>query len=105
MTSSVGHGATTQVVLARDSSSATYGNGDGFTLCGSRSYTITPSYPSILSLSSGNTLVLSTDDISEVTAAPISITISASLDDYPWIPAVQSTFTIEIVCQVAQISW
>ena len=44
-------------------------------------------------------------DPAEATTSPISITVSAKLDDYPDIPAAVHTFSIEIVdpCETATI--
>ena len=71
-------GADTQTVLATDTASATYGNLDGFTLCGARTYTISPSTYSFLTIS-GDELTLVSTDPAEATASPISISISATL--------------------------
>ena len=79
--------ATTQTVSATDTASTDYGNKDGFTLCGSRSYTISPSTYSFLS-SVGDVLTLVSTDPAEATVTPLSITISASLDNYPAVPSV-----------------
>ena len=70
--------ADTQTVLARDTASATYGNLDGFTLCGARTYTISPTTYPFLTIS-GNELTLVSTDPTEATASPISISISATL--------------------------
>ena len=80
-------------MLATDSASTTYGNGDGFTLCGSRTYTILPTTYPFLTLS-GDLLTLVSTDPAETTASPISISISATLDDYASIPAVSHSFQI-----------
>ena len=86
MVAYVNQGAVTQTVLATDTASATYGNNDGVTLCGTRSYTISPPTHSFLTLS-GDVLTLQSTDSAEATSSPITITISAVLDDYPAIPA------------------
>ena len=78
--------ADTQTVLATDTASASYGALDGFTLCGPRTYTISPSTYPFLTIS-GDVLTLVSTDPAEATTSPISITISATLDDYPAIPA------------------
>ena len=83
-------------MLALDIASASYGNLDGFTLCGSRSYTISPTSYTYLSLA-GDVLSLESTNTAEKTISPITITISAQLASYPTIPAVQQTFTIEIL--------
>ena len=70
--------AETQTVLATDTASTSYGNGDGFTLCGPRTYSISPGTYSFLTLS-GDVLTLASTDPTEATHSPISITISASL--------------------------
>ena len=88
--------ADTQTVLAKDTASGSYGNLDGFTLCGSRSYSISPTSYSFLSLA-GDVLSLVSTNPAEKTTSPITITISAQLDSYPTIPAVQQTFTIQIL--------
>lgn len=74
-------GAQMQVVVAKDTSSTAYGNGDGFTLCGPRSYSIVPANLSFLTLE-GNTLKLESADVNDHTASPITITLSATLDNY-----------------------
>ena len=82
-------------MLATDTASATYGSGDGVTFCGARSYTISPTTYSFLSLT-GDVLSLASTNPAEKTTSPITITISAQLVSYPTI-AVQQMFTIEIV--------
>ena len=82
MVAYVNQGAVTQTVLATDTASATYGNNDGMTLCGTRLYTILPTTHSFLTLS-GDVLTLQSTDPSEATTSPIIITIEAVLDDYP----------------------
>ena len=82
-------------MLATDSASTSYGLGDGFTFCGTRSYTITPTTYSFLTIS-GDVLTLVSTNPAEVTAGPVSIAISATLDNYPSIAAASQPFTIEI---------
>lgn len=54
MVAFVNTGPEVQTVLATDSSSTAYGNGDGVTLCGARTYTITTAtIPPTLSLDPG----------------------------------------------------
>ena len=89
-------GAETQVVLAKDTSSTTYGNNDGQTLCGPRSYSFSPTTHSFLSLA-GDTLTLVSTDPSEHTTIPITITMSVTLDNYSMIPAATQTFTIQVI--------
>ena len=86
-------GAETQVVLAKDTSSTTYGNNDGQTLCGPRSYSFSPTTHSFLSLT-GDTLTLVSTDPSENTTSPITITMSVTLDNYSMVPAATQTFTV-----------
>ena len=82
-------------MLATDTASATYGNLDGFTLCGARTYIILPTtYPFITI--SGDDLTLVSTDPAEETSAPLTITIVATLDNYP--VAAFGTFSVEIVC-------
>ena len=101
----VNQGTETQTVLAKDSASTTYGTMDGFSLCGPRSYSISPTTHSFLSLL-GDTLTLQSTDPSEATASPITITIESNLDDYPAVPAAVETFVIEIIdlCETATIA-
>ena len=68
-------------MLAKDSASSAYGNGDGFTLCGTRTYTISPTTYPLLTIS-GDVLALVSTDPAEATSSPIAITISATLDNY-----------------------
>ena len=89
-------GAETQVVLAKDTSSTSYGNNDGQTLCGPRTYSISPTTHSFLSLA-GDTITLVSTDPSEHTASPITITISVTLDSYPMVSAATQTFTIQVI--------
>ena len=86
-------GAQTQVVLAKDTSSTTYGNNDGQTLCGPRSYSISPTTHSFLSLV-GDTLTLVSIDPSEHTSSPIVITMRVTLDNYSMVSADTQAFTI-----------
>ena len=99
-------GSDTQTVLSTDTASATNGNLDGVTLCGPRTYTITPATYSFLDLS-GDTLTLQSTDTSETSATPITITISATLDNYAAITAVSQTFTIQILdhCDATTLSF
>ena len=60
--------------------------------CGPRTYSISPSSPSVLGLS-GDTLTLVSIDPAEATTGPITITITADLVNYPW---VTSTFNFAI---------
>ena len=83
--------ADSQTVLATDSASLTYGTMDGVSLCGTRSYSISPTTHSFLTLS-GDTLTLQSTDPSEITFVPITITISATLDSYPAIIAAVQNF-------------
>ena len=53
----VGEGAITQTIVATDIDSLNYGNMDGTTLCGPRSYTISPASYSFLDLTT-DTLTL-----------------------------------------------
>ena len=88
--------AVTQTVLAKNVVSTTYGNNDGVTFCGTRSYSISPAIHSFLTLY-GDTLTLQSTNSAEATTSPITITISAKLDDYPDIPAAVDTFSIELL--------
>ena len=92
----VGQGAVTQTTLATDTESLTNGNMDGVTLCGPRSYSISPTSYSFLDLTT-DTLTLQSVDPAEATSSPIIITVSATLDNYPLITASSQTFTIEII--------
>ena len=83
-------------MLATDSASTTYGNGDGVTLCGARRYTISPTTYPFLSIT-GDVLTLVSTDPSEATASPITITLSATLDNYPSILDAVQTLSIEIL--------
>ena len=102
----VNQGAVIQTVLAKDTASTTYGNNDGVTLCGTRSYSISPTTHSFLTLS-GDTLTLQSVDPAEATTSPITITISATLDSYTSIPAAVQTFYIEIMdhCDTTTLSF
>ena len=83
-------------MLAKDTASTNYGNNDGVSFCGFRSYSISPTTHSFLTLS-GDVLTLQSNDRLEATTSPITITISAKLDDYPDIPAAVDTFSIELL--------
>ena len=98
--------AVTQTVIAKDTASTSYGTMDGVTLCGPRSYSISPTTHSFLTLS-GDVLTLESTDPAEATASPLTITISANLDSYPDIPAVVQTFDIEILnrCDTTTLSF
>ena len=102
----VNQAADTQTVLATDTASYTYGNADGFTLCGPRTYSIAPSSYTFLSIT-GDVLTLQSTDPAEATASPITITISAELDSYPSVSAAVQTFTIEILdhCDTTTLSF
>ena len=91
MLANVNHGAETQTVIATDTASTSYGTLDGVSFCGPRSYSIAPSGYTFLSIS-GDVLTLQSTDPAEATTSPITITISAKLDDYPDIPAAVHTF-------------
>ena len=82
-------------MIAEDLASTTYGAMDGITLCGPRSYTVTPASLIFLDLTA-NTLTLLSTDPTEATS-PLSITITATLVNYPLVPAATSTFTVEVV--------
>ena len=74
-----------------------YGNMDGFTKCGTRTYTLSPSF-SWLTLV-GDTLTLQSDVNSAVQE---TITLTVTLDSYPSI-AESTTFIAEIICKVNSI--
>ena len=82
-------------MIAVDSASTTYGLMDGTTLCGPRTYSIGPTSYSFFSLSVDILTLISTDPI-EATS-PLSITITATLDNYPLVSVATSTFTVELV--------
>lgn len=86
-----------QQVLATDSSGLSHGNGDGYTLCGPRHYEIvSPTAFPFLSLEDDK-LVLVSSDTSEHMETPETITIMASLVDYPSIAPVSQDFTIQLI--------
>ena len=87
----VNQAADTQTVIATDTASKTYGNSNGVNFCGPRTYSIVPSSYSFLSLV-GGALTLQSTDPAEATTSPITITISATLDNYTAIPAAVQTF-------------
>ena len=93
-------------MLATDSASTTYGNGDGFTFCGPRTYAILPTTYPFLTIS-GDVLTLESADRTEATPSPITISISATLDDYASILAVSQSFQIEIIdrCDTTVLSF
>ena len=91
----VNSAADTQLVLASVTASWTNGDGDGFTFCGPRSYSIAPTTYSFLTLTD-NVLTLQSTDPAEATTSPITITIRATLDYYPGIPAAVQTFDIQL---------
>ena len=66
--------------------------------CGPLIYTLWPSNESFLPFLSldEDTLILRSTDPSEITASPIDVTISASLDYYPEIEAATQTFQVWI---------
>ena len=72
------------------------GNFDGITLCGSRTYSISPLSHTFLDLTS-DILTLQSIDPNEATLSPITITMTVVLDDYPLVSAATATFTIEVV--------
>ena len=86
----------TQTVFGKDTASINYGTMDGTTFCGPRTYTISPTSNSFFSLTT-EILTLQSTNPTEITTGPITITITATLDNYPLIPAASSTFTIEIL--------
>ena len=88
-------GSILQTAVAKDTASTTYGAMDGTTLCGPRSYSISPASYSFFSLST-DTLNLQSTDPTEVMVSPLMITITATLDNYPLITAATSSFTIQI---------
>ena len=98
--------ADTQTVHAVDSVSMAYGNGDGFTYCGPRTYSIVSpdNYPYLGIIS--DQLILSSVNVADVTG-PQPVTISVSLVNYPpsTIAPAFVTVTIEIVCQVLSVEW
>ena len=75
------------------------------TLCGPRTYTISPSNLTFLSLSD-NVLELKSSDQNDFTANPISITVQAVLSDYPSV-SVDTNFSVEIAdpCQTSTIKF
>ena len=73
---------------------------DGFTKCGNRTYSISPSL-SWLTLV-GDTLTLESNTVSDA-HTPETITLTVTLDSYPTITETV-TFTIELICQVLSIS-
>ena len=83
--------ADTQTVIATDSASLTYGTTDGVSLCGPRTYSISPTTYSFLTLF-GDTLTLQSTDPLEATVIPITIKIEAKLDNYPAVAPASSTF-------------
>ena len=83
-------GASSQTLLAVDTESQANG-GDGVTFCGARSYAINPSTYSPLTLTS-DTLTLVSTNMAEVTVAPITITVTATLDNYPLVTAASATY-------------
>ena len=78
MIATINQGATTQVVKATDSVSFESG-GNGLTICGPRSYSISPSTNTFLSLIGDDILQLESKDLNDFTASPLSITITAAL--------------------------
>ena len=105
MTAYVYKAAATQTVLASDTTSTSYGTMDGVSFCGTRSYSISPTTYSFLSLSSDK-LTLQSTNPADATTNPIIITISATLDNYSAIPASVESFEIEIIdlCRSATIA-
>ena len=67
----------------------------GTTLCGPRTYSISPSSLNFFDVTADTLTLLSTDP-TEATS-PLSITITATLVNYPLVPAATSTFTVELV--------
>ena len=102
----VEQGADTQTVHALDSVCMAYGNGDGFTYCGPRTYSIISpeNYPYLGIIS--DQLILNSENPADATG-PQSVTISVSLVNYPSdkITLAFQTFTIEIICQVQSVDW
>ena len=90
-------------MTAIDSASLTYGAGDGVSFCGGRSYTISPTSYTFMSLAS-DTLNLQSNDPTHA-VGPITITVSATLDNYPSILPATQLFTIEVICEVMTLSW
>ena len=67
---------------------------DGFTKCGSRTYTISPSFPWLTIV--GDTLTLESNTVSD-THTPETITLTVTLDSYPSVTETV-TFTTELIC-------
>ena len=104
MIATVNLGAEIQTIQATDT--ASYLNeGDGLTLCGARTYSITPFDLSFLSLSDDN-LELQSSDQGDFTASPISITVTAELTDYPSV-TVDASFSVQIAdpCRTSTINF
>ena len=80
-------------MIALDTVSSSNGLADGVTFCGSRSISISPSSYTFLDFTSATLTLLSTD-FTEATS-PITITISATIDNYPSVIATQK-FTVLI---------
>lgn len=98
----VDQAADVQSVLALDSASTSFGNGDGFTLCGARTYSLSPSF-SYFTVS-GDTLTLQSNDPAHAVGLQ-TVTVSANLVNYPAISPATFVMQIEIVCSVLSVSW
>ena len=87
--------AVTQTLTATDTASSA-GLGDGVTLCGARSYSISPTIYPFLSLNMATMTLVSTDT-ADITLSPVTITVTSTLDDYPSVPPVTASFSVEIL--------
>ena len=90
-------GSLVQTIYAPDVASLGYGSMDGFTKCGTRTYTLSPSFTWLTLV--GDTLTLQSDVNSAVRE---TITLTVTLDSYPSITG-STTITAEIICKVNSI--
>ena len=82
-------------LVATDTMSTSNGNNDGVTFCGLRTYTISPNNLTFLTLTS-DTVTLVTSDTNDAAATPSTITVTATLINYPEV-TITDTFTVTII--------
>ena len=98
MTYSFDNPALTQTFDAKDLVSQNYGNKDGYTFCGTRSYAISnpDSVPPYVTLEN-DMLTVHTTDISQNLNRKIEVTIAVTLANYSEVPGQQATLNIEMI--------
>ena len=93
MTIQIAQAANTQDVTFSDSIATSHSN---LAYCGARTYTLSPT--KLFLTISGTTMTLSTSSPSDV--GTYSFTLTIGLIDFPAIPTISKTFTLDITCTV-----